>query len=102
MSTLEGGTYEIIRSRLETQKNDLLGRLHKLNEARKEVFGSIETKLIANNRIITDNSCIPSDIVTIGDKCIFGYNVHFGLRTDIKTEDVFSIYSYQDGEFVKQ
>ena len=99
MSTLEGGTYEIIQARLETQKNDLLGRLHKLNEARKEVFGSIETKLIANNRIITENNCVPSDIVTIGDKCIFGYNVHFGLRTDIKKEDVFSIYVYENGDF---
>jgi hypothetical protein len=71
MSTLEGGTYEIIRGRLETQKNDLLGRLQKLNEARKEVFGSIETKLIANNRIITENNCIPYDIVCVDGNCIF-------------------------------
>lgn len=102
MSTLEGGTYEIIRGRLETQKNDLLGRLQKLNKARKEVFGSIETKLIANNRIITENNCIPYDIVCVDGKCIFGYNVHFGLRTDIKTEDVFSIYVYEDGEFKQE
>lgn len=99
MSTLEGGTYEIIQARLEMQKNDLLDRLHKLNEARKEVFGSIETKLIANNRIITENNCVPSDIVTIGSRCIFGYNVHFGLRTDIKVEDVFSVYAYEEGDF---
>mgnify|MGYP000935701575 CR=1 FL=1 len=92
MSTLEGGTYEIIRSRLETQKNGI----------RKEIFGSIETKLIANNRIITENNCIPSDIVCLGDTCIFGYNVHFGLRTDIKTDDVFSIYKYEEGEFKQQ
>lgn len=102
MSTLEGGTYEIIRSRLETQKNDLAGRLQQLNEARKEIFGSIETKLIANNRIITANNCIPSDIVCVGGTCIFGYNVHFGLRTDIKTEDVFSIYLFEEGEFRQQ
>ncbi|MBE98797.1 DNA repair ATPase [Flavobacterium coralii] len=99
MSTLEGGTYEIIQGRLQTQKNDLLGRLQKLNEARKEVFGSIETKLIANNRIITQNNCIPADIVSIGERCILGYNVHFGLRTDIKAEDVFSIYIYENEEF---
>lgn len=99
MSTLEGGTYEIIQARLETQKKDLLGRLHKLNEARKEVFGSIETKLIANNRIITQNNCIPADIVSVNDRCILGYNVHFGLRTDIKAEDVFAIYVYENGDF---
>ncbi|CAM4086571.1 DNA repair ATPase [Flavobacterium antarcticum] len=99
MNALEGGTYEIIQSRLEAQKKDLIERLNLLNEARKAVFGSIETKLIANNRIITDNNCISNDIVSIGDLCILGYNVYFGLRTDIKIEDVFSIYKYENGEF---
>ena len=102
MNTLEGGTYEIIQSRLEAQKKDLIERLTLLNTARKEVFGSIETKLIANNRIITENNCTPSDIVTIGDQCIFGYNVYFGLRTEIKIEDVFSIYKYENEEFKAQ
>lgn len=99
---LEGGTYEIIQSRLNTQKSDLLSRLGKLNEARKEVFGSVETKLIANNRITTENNCIARDIVTIGEHCIFGYNVHFGLREVISLNDVFSIYKYQDSQFVPQ
>lgn len=102
MNALEGGTYEIIQNRLETQKTDLIERLKQLNEARKEVFGSIETKLIANNRIITENNCISSDIVSVGDLCIFGYNVHFGLRTEIKIEDVFSIYKYENEEFKPQ
>lgn len=102
MNALEGGTYEIIQNRLEAQKKDLIERLKQLNEARKEVFGSIETKLIANNRIITENNCISSDIVSIGDLCIFGYNVHFGLRTEIKVEDVFSIYKFENQEFKPQ
>jgi SpoVK/Ycf46/Vps4 family AAA+-type ATPase len=99
---LDGGTYEIIQGRLQAQKNDLQQRLAKLNELRKEVFGSIETKLIANNRIQTDNNCISRDIISVGDVSIFGYNVHFGLRTDIKLEDVFSVYKYDGNEFVKQ
>ena len=102
MNALEGGTYEIIQSRLEAQKKDLIERLTLLNDARKKVFGSIETKLIANNRIITENNCISSDIVSIGDLCIFGYNVYFGLRTEIKIEDVFSIYKYENQEFQLQ
>jgi len=102
MNALEGGTYEIIQNRLEVQKKDLIERLKQLNDARKEVFGSIETKLIGNNRIITENNCISSDIVSIGDLCIFGYNVHFGLRTEIKVEDVFSIYKYENEEFKPQ
>ncbi|UZO81239.1 DNA repair ATPase [Aquimarina sp. ERC-38] len=96
---LDGGTYEIIQNRLQKQKNELQNRLLQLNDARKEVFGSVETKLIANNRINTENNCIARDIVTIGDYCLFGYNVHFGLRTDIQLEDVFSIYRYEDDHF---
>lgn len=97
---LEGDTYEIIQNRLQKQKNELQKRLSKLNTARTDIFGSVETKLIANNRINTENNCIARDIVTVGRHCLFGYNVHFGLRTEIKLEDVFSIYSYEKGHFV--
>ncbi len=97
---LEGDTYEIIQNRLQKQKNELQTRLSKLNTARTDIFGSVETKLIANNRINTENNCIARDIVTIGSSCLFGYNVHFGLRTEIKLEDVFSIYSYEGDHFV--
>ncbi len=96
---LDGGTYEIIQGRLQKQKTELLSRLSNLNNARKDVFGSVETKLIANNRINTENNCIARDIVTIGDYCLFGYNVHFGLRTGITLADVFSIYVYDNGNF---
>jgi MoxR-like ATPase len=91
---LDTGTYEIIQSRLLKQKNDLQQRLNGLNEERKKVFGSLETRLIANNRVNTENNCIARDIVTIGKYSIFGYNVHFGLRTDINLSDVFSIYEF--------
>ncbi|WP_109301538.1 DNA repair ATPase [Aquimarina sp. AU474] len=96
---LDGGTYEIIQKRLQKQKGELQNRLTQLNDARKEVFGSVETKLIANNRINTENNCIARDIVTIGEYCLFGYNVHFGLRTEITLDDVFSIYTYTNDHF---
>ncbi len=99
---LDGGTYEIIQNRLQKHKSELQTRLSELNEARKTVFGSIETQLIANNRINTENNCIARDIVTIGDYCIFGYNVHFGLRTEINLQDVFSIYQYTEDHFASQ
>ena len=99
---LEGGTYEIIQSRLQKHKTDLVERLGNLNSSRKEVFGSVETKLIANERINTENMCIARDIVALGNTCLFGYNVHFGLRTEIKLTDVFSIYTYKDERFQEQ
>lgn len=100
--TLDGGTYEIIQNRLQKQKIDLQDRLQKLNEERKNVFGSLETKLIANDRINTENNCIARDIVSLNNLCLFGYNVHFGLRTDINLNDVFSSYEFKDNRFIPQ
>lgn len=98
-SQLEGGTYEIIQSRLQIHKNSLIEKLGLLNDDRKNVFGATETKLIANDRINTENSCIARDIVAFGNLCLFGYNVHFGLRTEIQLSDVFSVYEYKDNRF---
>lgn len=93
---LEGGTYEIIRKRLETHGQELQNRIAKLNEGRKNAFGSIETKLLATERIATDNNCIPRDMVPVGRKFIFGYNVHMGLKSEVELKDVFSVYAWDD------
>ncbi len=97
---LQGGTYEVIRNRLQTQSKDLLGRLNKLNTLRKDVFGAIETKLLSSERITTSNNCVPRDMVPIGDHFIFGYNVFVGLRTETTFEDVFAVYQWQNGTMV--
>lgn len=96
---LEGGTYEIIRNRLTNQAETLRQSLEQLNTARKEVFGAVEMQLIANDRINTSNYCIAQDITAIGAKCLFGYNVHIGLRSGIKLADVFSVYDFVDNGF---
>ncbi len=96
---LETGTYEIIRNRLLNQTGDLNTRLSQLNEERKKVFGAVETKLIANDRINTDNYCVARDILALGNVCLFGYNVHVGLRSGIKLEDVFSAYEFKGDGF---
>ena len=93
---LQGGTYEVIRSRLQTQGKDLLARLNKLNALRKDVFGAIDTKLLNSERITTSNNCVPRDMVPIGDQFIFGYNVFVGLRTETTLEDIFAFYRWQD------
>ena len=100
--TLEAGTYEIIRKRLQAQKDELAARLHALNEARKEVFFTTEFALKANQRISTENNCESRGIIAPGNLCIFGYNVHFGLRSEIQLSDVFSIYKFEDERFVPQ
>ncbi|MCD7935253.1 MAG: DNA repair ATPase, partial [Tannerellaceae bacterium] len=100
METLEAGMYEIIRKRLQAQKDELTNRLNRLNEERKEVFTSSDFTLVANQRISTDNNCVARGIMALGNLCIFGYNVHFGLRSDIQLSDVFSIYAFEDNQFI--
>ncbi|MHC4645898.1 MAG: DNA repair ATPase, partial [Planctomycetota bacterium] len=97
---LQGGTYEIIRARLQEHGRDLLGRLSKLNGARKGVFGAIETSLLSSERIATGNNCVPRDMVPLGDKFIFGYNVFVGLRSETTLNDIFAVYQWKDGTFV--
>ncbi len=94
---LQGGTYEVIQGRLQNQSKDLLDRLKKLNLLRKDVFGAIDTKLLSSERISTSNNCVPRDMVPIGDRFIFGYNVFIGLRTETTLEDVFAVYQWRDG-----
>ena len=94
-TVLEGGTYEIIRSRLEAQAKELRDRVGRLNEARKEVFGAIPTTLVATERVTTKNNCIPRDMIAVGKgRFLFGYNVKFGLKTETKLEDVIAGYHY--------
>lgn len=59
---LNSGTYEIIQSRLNEQKNNLIQKLQQLNENRKEIFGGVDFSLIANERISTDHNCVAKDI----------------------------------------
>jgi hypothetical protein len=97
---LEKGTYEIILNRLSQHEADLRDRLLKLNEARKEAFGSVEFELQRSERVTTHNNCVPRDMVPLnGSAFLFGYNVHIGLRTGIQLEDVFGLYTLKDGHF---
>ena len=94
---LERGTYEIIRSRLLAQGSDLRSRMDKLNAARKQVYGSIDLKVLAAEHITTANNCIPRDVIPVGDKFIFGYNVFLGMRSETLLEDVFSVLQWKGG-----
>ncbi|MEL7020699.1 MAG: DNA repair ATPase, partial [Bacteroidota bacterium] len=98
-AVLDAGTYEIIQQRLQTQTTELRGRLAQLNEMRKTVFGAIETQLVANERIHTQNHCIARDMVAIGNWCVLGYNVHIGLRSGIQLSDVFSSFELEEHSF---
>ena len=55
--------------------------------------------VLPNDRINTSNHCIARDITSIGENCVFGYNVHMGLRSGIKLSDVFSVYQFEGNSF---
>ncbi|MEK6485446.1 DNA repair ATPase [Myroides odoratimimus] len=102
IESLDSNTYEIIQKRLQSQKSDLIQRLNALNDDRKEIFTSVDLKLIANQRITTENNCTARGIIAFDTTCIFAYNVHFGLKTDIQLSDVFSIYRFENDQFLPQ
>jgi hypothetical protein len=96
---IDSGTYEVIRQRLDQCAKQLRETLDNLNKARKDVFGAVTTALLSSERITTENSCIPRDLASFGNRFIFGYNVQFGLRSTTSVEDVFSVYDYDDRHF---
>jgi ATPase involved in DNA repair/ATPase family associated with various cellular activities (AAA) len=96
---IDSGTYEVIRQRLDQCVKQLRETLDKVNKSRKDVFGAVSTTLISSERITTENSCIPRDLASFGNRFIFGYNVQFGLRSTTCIEDVFSVYDYDNHHF---
>lgn len=101
-TVLDQGTYEILRQRLNEYAAQLRDRLVTLNDARKDVFGSIKTALLATERVTTANKCVPRDMVPLGkDKFLFGYNVHLGLKSEIQLSDVFSLFEVKDHKFTQ-
>jgi hypothetical protein len=90
---LGSATYEIIRQRLTVQGESLHERMAKLDARRAEVFGSIESKLLQADRIVTQHNCTPRDMVQLGDdRFLFAFNVRFGLKKEMELADVFAVY----------
>ncbi len=94
-ATLEGGSYEVIRARLLEQAEALGTKAADLNERRKKLFGGTELTVIGNERVRTENNCVPRDIVGVGKYLLFGYNVFIGLKKETSVADVFSLHKFE-------
>jgi len=94
---LDGGTYEVVRQRLEAQGGDLRAATDALNRRRQELFGSAATALTATERVRTEHACIPRDLVAVGDRLLLGYQVRLGLKSTTAISDVFAELRF-DGE----
>ena len=102
-ATLERGTYELLRDRLLHHARALSAAASELNTRRLELFGAAETTVLGNQRIRTENNCVPRDIREVGrradapgEKLLFGYNVFIGLKTETRVEDVLSLHTFAE------
>jgi hypothetical protein len=101
-STLEGGSYEVIRGRLLTQAKALGERAEALNQRRRAEFGGQELTVIGSDRVRTENNCVPRNIVPVGKSMLLGFNVFMGLKQERAVGDVFSLHAFgrtADGGF---
>ncbi len=100
---LVGSNYQIIRKRLSESVGELSEGINKLNDQRKEVFGSYEMELVNTERVSTASNTVAWDLFSLDSKhFLFGFNVEFGLKAEISVSDVFNCYAYNDGVFVEK
>ncbi len=95
---VQTSNYDLIRRRLSAQGEELRERAEALNARRQEYFGSTAMAVVGQDRIRTEHNCVPVDIVSVGGKLLFGYNVFIGLKKTTAVEDVFSLHSFRRGE----
>ncbi|TMP42397.1 DNA repair protein [Pseudoalteromonas citrea] len=88
---LEQGSYELIKRRLNNFGDTLKTQLDALNENRIKEFGCTQLQVAGRVRVRTEHNCVPRDIVIVGNKVIFAYNVFIGLKKNIHVSDVFSV-----------
>ncbi|WP_327418484.1 DNA repair ATPase [Streptomyces sp. NBC_01233] len=92
-SSVDAGTYEVLRDRLAAQAGELARRAEALNTRRAGEFGSTGLTLAATERIRTEHTCTPRDIVAVGDRLLFGYHASLpGLKPETDVADVFALH----------
>lgn len=88
----DSGAYEVIRKRLSAQAAALKAKADALNAQREAAFGGTEMGILGSVRVRTENNCVPRDMAEVGGLLLFGYNVHIGLKSETRVQDVFGLY----------
>lgn len=94
----EGGSYEVIKKRLQTNKKSLIEKLNFLNETRIQHFGSLKQEVLTNINVHSEHNSIPVDMIEINDLTLIGYNVSLGMKTALSVEDMFDFYKMEQHE----
>ncbi|MFF5010989.1 DNA repair ATPase [Streptomyces phaeochromogenes] len=90
---LDTGAYEVLRDRLAAQAAELARRAEALNTRRTEEFGSTRLELTGTERLRTEHTCVPRDVVSVGDALLFGHNLFLGLKPETAVGDVFALHN---------
>ncbi|MFJ4691071.1 DNA repair ATPase [Streptomyces sp. NPDC088766] len=86
------GTYEVLRDRLTAQAAELARRAEALNSRRVEEFGATRLELTGTGHLRTGHTCVPRDLVAVGDVLLLGHHVLPGRGPDTAVGDVFALY----------
>ena len=87
-----GGAYEVIRKRLDEQGRVLQQLTQELNTQRLAEFGGADMEVIGRTRVRTEQNSVARDIVQVGQRLLFGYNVFIGLKKETKISDVLALF----------
>ncbi|MEW1866733.1 DNA repair ATPase [Streptomyces caelestis] len=87
-AAVDDGAYQVLRDRLAAQAAELARRAESLNHRRAEEFGAPELRLTGAERLRTDRTAVPRDIVAVGDVLLFGYDTRPRPEADTTVGDV--------------
>src|SRR4051794_36482701 len=84
------GTYGVLRDRLTARAAEFARRAEALNTRRSEEYGSTRLELVATDRLRTEHTCVPRDIVAVGAGLLFGHHDFLGRAPGTTVGDIFA------------
>ncbi|WP_418514614.1 DNA repair ATPase [Deinococcus sp. RM] len=99
--TETGGSFEVLRRRLDALGAQVRVAAEGLNAARVAEYGDSRLSLLGRAHIRTAQASVGRDLVQVGDVMLFGFNVTHGLKARTELADVFALYrlTHEGGAF---
>ncbi|MGA5279017.1 DNA repair ATPase [Streptomyces griseoincarnatus] len=91
-TAVDGGAYQVLRDRLTDRASELARRAEALNRRRTEEFGAPELRLTGTERLRTERTAVPRDVVTVGDVLLLGYETRPRPERDTTVGDVLAAH----------
>ncbi|MEQ8146719.1 DNA repair ATPase [Streptomyces sp. OP7] len=91
-TAVDGGAYQVLRDRLTDRASELARRAEALNLRRAAEFGAPELRLTGTERLHTERTAVPRDIVAVGDVLLLGYETRPRPERDTAVGDVLAAH----------